>query len=66
MGFIHSQLVDIRNNGSAVLLISSDLDEVLSLSDRIAVMFEGRINVILSSDTITREDMGLYMSGVKT
>jgi len=64
--FIHSQLMEIKNKGTAILLISSDLDEIFSLSDRIAVMFDGRIHVILPSHKFSRKTISLYMSGVKT
>jgi simple sugar transport system ATP-binding protein len=48
----------------AIIVISEDLDEVLALSDRIAVMFEGRIIGIVDRQTATREQLGLLMAGV--
>ncbi|HEY3342431.1 MAG TPA: heme ABC transporter ATP-binding protein, partial [Anaerolineae bacterium] len=54
-----------RDGGAAVLLISAELDEILSLSDRIAVMYKGHILDILDAKTATREHLGLLMAGVK-
>ncbi|MEQ8676763.1 MAG: ABC transporter ATP-binding protein [Aggregatilineales bacterium] len=62
--FIHKQIVKMRDNGSAVLLISTELDEILSLSDRIAVMYAGEIIDILEADEADRERIGLLMAGV--
>lgn len=64
IAFIHSQLIELKKKGTAILLISSDLDEIFALSDRIAVMFEGRIIVVSPVDELSREDIGLYMSGI--
>jgi simple sugar transport system ATP-binding protein len=61
--FIHSQIMHERGIGTAVLLISSELDEVMALSDRIAVMYRGRIIATVSPDT-PREEIGLLMAGV--
>jgi ABC-type uncharacterized transport system ATPase subunit len=61
--FIYSQLLEARENGKAVLLVSADLDEILSLSDRIGVMFKGRIIQELGQAEATREKIGLYMTG---
>jgi ABC-type uncharacterized transport system ATPase subunit len=63
MEFIYSQLLLARQRGKAILLISADLDEILSLSDRIGVMFKGRIIQELSGAQATREKVGLYMTG---
>src|SRR5690348_17276974 len=60
--FIHRQIVKERDEGTAVLLVSAELDEVRSLSDRIAVMYEGRIVSIESPDT-PEERLGLLMTG---
>ena len=60
--FIHRQIVKERDEGAAVLLVSAELDEVRSLSDRIAVMYEGRIVTIVSPDT-AEERLGLLMTG---
>jgi simple sugar transport system ATP-binding protein len=61
--FIHSQIIRQRDQGVAVLLISAELDEILSLSDRVAVMFEGRIMTTLPIEEATRERVGLLMAG---
>ena len=61
--FIHRRIVDVRDQGCAVLLISSELDEVVSLADRIAVMYRGRIVGVVPADT-GRDVLGLMMAGV--
>ncbi len=61
--FIHKQIVAQRDNGVAVLLVSAELDEILSLSDRVAVMFDGRIVKTLPIEEATRERVGLLMAG---
>jgi len=63
--FIHKQIVRMRDNGTAVLLVSAELDEILSLSDRVAVMFGGRIVAILPIEEADRSTVGLLMAGVK-
>ena len=62
--FIHQRLLDQRAAGNAILMISEDLDEVRSLSDRIAVMYEGRIVGIVERGQATIEEIGLMMAGV--
>lgn len=61
--FIHNQIVAQRDAGVAVLLVSAELDEVLSLADRVAVMFDGRIVKTLPIEEATRERVGLLMAG---
>jgi simple sugar transport system ATP-binding protein len=61
--FIHQRLLQARNQGKAVLLISADLEEILSISDRIAVMYEGRIVGILDPQEATEARLGLMMTG---
>jgi simple sugar transport system ATP-binding protein len=61
--FIHRQLVQRRDAGLGVLLVSSELDEVLSLSDRVAVIFRGRIVGVLAGGELDRERIGLMMAG---
>jgi general nucleoside transport system ATP-binding protein len=61
--FIHKQIVAQRDRGVAVLLVSAELDEVLGLADRVAVMYEGRIVQILPIAEATRERVGLLMAG---
>jgi simple sugar transport system ATP-binding protein len=63
--FIHSRLIEARDAGIAVLLVSAELDEILSVSDRIAVMYKGRIVDVVSAAEATREQLGLLMAGVK-
>jgi simple sugar transport system ATP-binding protein len=64
--FIHRRIVEARDQGAAVLLISAELDEIMSLSDRIAVMYKGHILDTLDARTATREQVGLLMAGVTT
>jgi simple sugar transport system ATP-binding protein len=61
--FIHRQLIHERDVGTAVLLVSSELDEVLALADRVAVMYRGRVLAVVPPDT-PREEVGLLMAGV--
>ncbi len=61
--FIHRRLVEARDDEKAVLLISADLEEVLSLSDRIAVIYEGKIVGVLDPEEATEERLGLMMTG---
>jgi simple sugar transport system ATP-binding protein len=63
--FIHQQIVAKRDEGVAVLLVSAELDEILALSDRIAVIFQGRILDVVDRAAATREGLGLLMAGVK-
>ncbi|MEM7126257.1 MAG: ABC transporter ATP-binding protein [Chloroflexota bacterium] len=63
--FIHNQIIAKRDEGIAVLVVSSELDEILALSDRIAVIYKGEIIEIVSRDDATRERLGLLMAGVK-
>lgn len=63
--YIHRKLIELRDSGKAILLVSLELDEILNLSDRIAVMYSGRIMDILDSKTATKEDIGLLMTGKK-
>ncbi|MBI3913218.1 MAG: ABC transporter ATP-binding protein [Chloroflexi bacterium] len=62
--FIHRRIVEARERGTAVLLVSAELDEILSLADRIAVMYKGRILETLDAKAATREQLGLLMAGV--
>lgn len=62
--FIHNQIVAKRDDGVAVLLVSSELDEIMALSDRIAVMYKGEIIGIVPRADATREGLGLLMAGV--
>lgn len=61
--YVRNKLLEQRDRGAAVLLISEDLDEILVLSDRIAVIYEGRIVGVLSAQEVSRERLGMMMSG---
>lgn len=61
--FIHARLRDARNDGKAILLISADLGEIMALSDRIAVMYGGRIVALIDRADATAELLGDYMTG---
>lgn len=63
--YIHKQIVADRDKGAAVLLVSYELEEVLSLSDRILVMYEGEIVGELNPKETTPQELGLYMAGAK-
>ena len=61
--FVHERILAERDAGRAVLLFSTELDEVMALADRIAVMYRGKILAIVNSD-VTRDQLGLLMAGV--
>jgi general nucleoside transport system ATP-binding protein len=61
--YIHRQIVEMRDEGIAVLLISAELDEIMSLADRIAVMFHGQLVATIPSGQVSREELGLLMAG---
>ncbi|MDO4566953.1 MAG: ABC transporter ATP-binding protein [Oscillospiraceae bacterium] len=64
--FVHQQLIEMRNEGAGILLVSADLDEVMSLSDRILVMYGGSVVAYFPSlKGLSRNELGLYMLGVK-
>jgi simple sugar transport system ATP-binding protein len=63
--YIHKRLIEERDNGKAVLLVSLELEEVMNVSDRILVMYEGEIVGELDPRTTTTEELGLYMAGAK-
>ncbi|MCF0109529.1 MAG: ABC transporter ATP-binding protein [Erysipelotrichaceae bacterium] len=63
---IHHELIDMRNNGAAILLASADLNEVMLLSDRLVVMYEGEIVAYFPTlENLTESQLGLYMLGVE-
>jgi ABC-type uncharacterized transport system ATPase subunit len=64
--YIHKVIVAMRDRGVGVLLISAELDEIMSLSDRIAVMYQGQIMEIMDAKDAQKESIGLLMAGVKT
>ncbi|GGL59126.1 ABC transporter ATP-binding protein [Halocalculus aciditolerans] len=61
--FIHDRLLDLREEGKAILLVSSKLDEVRQLSDRLGVMHDGRLSGVVDPDAVTEEQLGLLMAG---
>ena len=62
--YVHAQLLEQRGNGTAIMMISEDLDEIMGLSDRIAVICEGELMGIVPRDEATPEKLGLMMAGV--
>lgn len=64
--FIRSQLLEMRKEGTAILLVSSNLDEVKQISDRLAVMYEGSFVDIVDPETVSNDDLGLMMAGEAT
>jgi simple sugar transport system ATP-binding protein len=60
--FIHKRIIEMRDAGAAVLLVSAELDEILSLSDRIGVIYRGRLVGTFESEDATRERLGLLMA----
>lgn len=63
--FIHKRLIEQRDHGKAVLLISFELDEIMNVSDRIAVIYEGQIVAVLNPKETTEQELGLLMAGSK-
>jgi len=63
--YIHSQLVRERDEGKGILLVSLELDEVMNVSDRILVIYEGKIVADLKPEEVTMQELGLYMAGSK-
>ncbi len=61
--FIHRKLIELRDGGTAILLVSAELEEVLSLSDRVLVMYQGRIAGEVDPLSVTQEEIGLMMTG---
>jgi simple sugar transport system ATP-binding protein len=62
--FIHARLREARDAGKAILLVSADLAEILALSDRVAVMYEGKIVAVVPRRDASEEVLGPYMTGV--
>ena len=61
--YIHRRIIEQRDAGAAILIVSTELDEVLAVGDRIAVMYDGKIVGILSGADATHENLGLLMGG---
>jgi simple sugar transport system ATP-binding protein len=64
--YIHKRMIEKRDEGCAILLVSTELDEVMQLADRIAVMYRGKILAIVDADLVTKEELGLLMAGIST
>lgn len=62
--FVRQVLVEQRNEGKSVILISADLEEIMALSDRVAIMFGGKVMAVLARDEVTLEKIGLLMGGI--
>jgi len=63
--FIHQRLLEARAAGKAILLVSAELNEVLALSDRVAVMYRGKFPVVMPASEASEEVLGEYMIGTK-
>jgi simple sugar transport system ATP-binding protein len=62
--YVRRKLIECRTNGMAILLFSTDLDEVLSVSDRVGVMYRGRLQGVIASEEADRENVGAMMAGL--
>ncbi len=60
---VHKTLLELKEQGKAILLISAELSEVMNLSDRIAVLYEGEVSALFENHTYSKEDIGLFMTG---
>lgn len=63
--YVHKTLLELKNQGKAILLISAELSEIMNLSDRIAVMYEGEISAQFENGRYSKEEIGLFMAGKK-
>ena len=63
--FVHTRLIQARNRGKAILLVSSELEELLNLSDRIAVLYNGKITGIVKPDETNQQELGTLMLGLQ-
>jgi simple sugar transport system ATP-binding protein len=64
--YIHRKLIDMRNKGKAILLVSADLDEIMELSDEIAVVYEGKIVSMAQNGAYTKTELGSFMTGARS
>ncbi|MCX6053779.1 MAG: ABC transporter ATP-binding protein [Chloroflexi bacterium] len=62
--YIHNRIVEKRDQGCAVLLVSTELDEIMQLSDRIAVMFRGKLIAVVKAKEVSKKELGLLMAGI--
>jgi len=65
MAYVHKRLIDLRQRGAGVLMISEDLDEIFNVSDRIAVIFRGKIVGVFNTNEVNKDKIGLLMAGVQ-
>jgi simple sugar transport system ATP-binding protein len=65
ISFIHDYILELRNEGTGILLFSSDLDEIFTLADTILVLFEGELVCKFRPNEVTKDELGLYMAGAK-
>lgn len=64
--FIHQKLLELRDAGSAIVLVSADLNEILEMSDTLLVLYDGKIAARLDSpSSVSEEELGLYMLGIR-
>lgn len=63
--YIHKEIIAMRDRGVAVLLVSAELDEIMSLADRIAVIYHGQLVTTVNTTAVTREQLGLWMAGAQ-
>lgn len=63
--FIHKEILKFRDQGNTVILVSSELSEIMSLSDRVIVMYKGQITGEISPKEVSTVDIGLLMAGIK-
>jgi simple sugar transport system ATP-binding protein len=61
--YIHNSILEMHDQGVAVLLISAEVDEILSLADCIAVIYQGRIVATREDDQVTKSELGLFLAG---
>ena len=61
--YIHKRLIEARDNGKAVLVVSFELDEILNVSDRIAVIHDGKIQGVVTPETTNKQELGVLMAG---
>jgi simple sugar transport system ATP-binding protein len=61
--YVRKKLLDVRAEGCAIILISEELEEILNLSDRVAVLYEGQIVKVADVDDVTLDEIGLLMAG---
>ncbi len=62
--YVHQQIIQKRDEGTAILLVSTELDEIMSLSDRIAVIYRGKIVAVIDAQNAVREKIGMLMAGI--